>query len=76
MAETVVETGTVKWFDPKKGFGFISPERGGPDIFFHRNTLKGLDTNELRRGVKVAFSAEQHERGIRASDVRLLEATH
>ncbi len=65
--------GSIVSYDPKKGFGFITPERGGPDVFFHRNTLKGVDPHAIQRGVKVAFSAEQHQRGVRASDVRLLE---
>jgi CspA family cold shock protein len=68
--------GSIVSYDPKKGFGFISPERGGPDVFFHRNILQGVDPHALQRGVKVAFSAQQHERGVRASDMRLLEGSH
>jgi superfamily II DNA/RNA helicase len=66
--------GSVVSFDPKKGFGFISPERGGADVFFHRDALSGVDPNEIQRGTRVAFSAQSHARGMRAQDVRLLEA--
>jgi superfamily II DNA/RNA helicase/cold shock CspA family protein len=63
--------GEVISYDPAKGFGFITPERGGPDVFFHRKSIGDCDPSELRKGVKVFFSAEQHERGVRANDVRL-----
>jgi ATP-dependent RNA helicase RhlE len=66
--------GEIVSFNETKGFGFISPERGGPDVFFHRDALGTCDPKTLRRGVKVAFSAQSHARGIRASDVRVLEA--
>ena len=68
--------GEIVSYDPAKGFGFITPERGGPDVFFHRNILKGVDPHALQRGVKVAFSSEQHERGVRANDMRLLETAN
>ncbi|MCW2924926.1 MAG: box helicase domain protein [Thermoleophilia bacterium] len=67
--------GLVVSYDPAKGFGFITPERGGPDVFFHRKAIGGdCDPAELRKGAKVAYEAQQHDRGVRASDVRLLEA--
>jgi CspA family cold shock protein len=65
--------GSVVSFDPKKGFGFISPERGGADVFFHRDALSGVDPHDIQRGTRVAFSAQSHARGMRAQDVRLLE---
>jgi superfamily II DNA/RNA helicase len=63
--------GEVISYDPAKGFGFITPERGGPDVFFHRKSIGDCDPSELRKGTKVFFEAQQHERGVRASDVRL-----
>jgi superfamily II DNA/RNA helicase len=63
--------GRVTSFDPKKGFGFITPERGGPDVFFHRDALSDTDPMAIRPGARVAFSAQQHQRGMRAREVRL-----
>jgi superfamily II DNA/RNA helicase len=63
--------GRVASFDPKKGFGFITPERGGPDVFFHRDALSDTDPHAVRPGTRVAFSAQQHKRGVRAREVRV-----
>ena len=62
--------GTIANFNETKGFGFITPERGGPDVFFHGKALRDLDPKSLHRGMRVAFRADAHERGLRANEVR------
>jgi CspA family cold shock protein len=47
--------GTVKWFDPKKGFGFIQPESGGPDVFVHISAVNASGMNSLNEGQKISF---------------------
>jgi CspA family cold shock protein len=48
-------TGTVKWFNSQKGFGFIAPEGGGPDAFVHISAVERAGLYELREGQKVSF---------------------
>jgi superfamily II DNA/RNA helicase len=63
--------GTVVRYDTTKGFGFITPDGGGSDVFFHRSTLVGIAEDRLRKGLKVEFGAEQHTQGVRAGSVRI-----
>jgi CspA family cold shock protein len=62
--------GTVKWFDNKKGYGFIAPDDGGGDVFVHYTavTMDGFRT--LAEGQRVAFDLTEGERGLRAENVR------
>lgn len=60
-------TGTVKFFNEEKGFGFITPEDGGKDVFVHVNGL----TDEIREGDKVTFDVEEGRKGLNAVDVRV-----
>jgi cold shock protein len=53
-----------------KGFGFISPENGGKDIFFHTNSLVGVQFNELREGDAVSFETEDSPKGLNAVNVQ------
>lgn len=53
-----------------KGFGFIAPEDGGKDIFFHSNSLVGVQFAELREGDAVTFETEQTEKGLNATNVQ------
>jgi cold shock protein len=48
-------TGTVKWFNPQKGFGFIAPDNGGPDAFVHISAVERAGLSDLREGEKVTF---------------------
>ncbi|MGI9302172.1 MAG: cold-shock protein [Gammaproteobacteria bacterium] len=48
-------TGTVKWFDPGKGFGFIQPEDGGKDVFVHISAVEKSELNTLAEGQRVSF---------------------
>jgi CspA family cold shock protein len=66
MSERI--TGTVKWFNGGKGFGFITRE-GGPDVFVHYSALQGDGFKNLEEGQKVEFSVEQGPKGPQASNV-------
>ncbi|MBV6699811.1 cold-shock protein [Kitasatospora aureofaciens] len=68
MAER--QTGTVKWFNDEKGFGFITPE-SGPDLFVHFRAIEGQGFKSLVEGQKVSFVAIQGQKGMQADQVRL-----
>lgn len=66
-------TGRVVKFDEFHGYGFLSPDTGGDDVFVHVNDLS-FDKHLLLPGVRVEFTAEEGERGLKASGVRLVES--
>jgi CspA family cold shock protein len=55
-------TGTVKWFNATKGFGFIQPEAGGPDVFVHISAVERAGLRGLNEGQKVSYELEQDKR--------------
>jgi CspA family cold shock protein len=55
-------TGTVKWFNPTKGFGFVQPEAGGPDVFVHISAVEKAGLRSLNEGQRVEYEL-QNERG-------------
>lgn len=55
-----------------KGFGFIKPDEGGPDIFFHATGVKGAEWSDVTEGRQVSFDTENGEKGLKAIDVVLL----
>ncbi|MBX0313182.1 MAG: cold-shock protein [Sulfurihydrogenibium sp.] len=65
-------TGTVKWFDSKKGFGFITRDDNGQDIFVHFSAIQGSGFKNLEEGQKVRFEIVEDEKGPRADKVEKL----
>ena len=65
-----MSTGTVKWFNDQKGFGFITPDDGSKDLFVHQNSVVGEAYGTLAEGSKVSFDAEASDKGPRAANVR------
>ena len=63
-------TGTVKWFNDDKGFGFITPDEPGKDLFVHHNAIQGSGFKSLAEGAKVSFDAEQGPKGPAAANVQ------
>jgi len=66
------ETGTVKWFDAKKGYGFIAGEQG-QDIFVHYSSIQGDGYRALEEGQRVEFTVGEGKKGPQAQDVVVLE---
>jgi len=62
-------TGTVKWFSDEKGFGFITPDEGGKDLFVHHTAIAGEGFRSLTEGARVTFETEADAKGPRAVNV-------
>ena len=65
------QTGTVKWFNDAKGFGFITPE-SGPDLFVHFRAIQGTGFKSLQEGQRVTFVAVQGQKGMQADQVQVV----
>jgi len=63
-------SGTVKWFNDAKGFGFITPDEGGKDLFVHHTSIQGTGFKTLAEGQKVTFNVEQGAKGPAATNVQ------
>ncbi|MBS2032208.1 MAG: cold-shock protein [Deltaproteobacteria bacterium] len=63
-------TGTVKWFNDSKGFGFISQDNGGDDVFVHHTAIQAEGFRTLAEGQKVEFDVTKGPKGLQASNVR------
>lgn len=62
-------TGTVKWFNEAKGFGFIVQDNGGDDVFVHFNAIQGSGFRTLAEGQKVQFDVQKGPKGLQAANV-------
>jgi cold shock protein len=62
-------TGTVKWFNDAKGYGFIQPDDGGKDLFVHHSAITGDGYKSLTEGAKVEYEARQGQKGPEAVSV-------
>lgn len=67
-----MHTGTVKWFDESKGFGFIAPEDGGKDVFVHFSAIVGEGFRTLTDGQRVEFETQTTPKGLAAANVRAI----
>ncbi len=63
-------TGTVKWFNSDKGFGFITQDDGGADVFVHHSGIDGTGFKSLEEGQRVQYEVTQGQKGLQASGVR------
>ncbi|HEV8353198.1 MAG: transcription antiterminator/RNA stability regulator CspE [bacterium] len=63
-------SGTVKWFNPEKGYGFITPDDGGKDLFVHYSAIQSDGFKTLNEGQKVEFEVTQGQKGPQAVNVR------
>lgn len=68
-ANSIMATGTVKWFNEAKGYGFITPNDGGADVFVHFSAIVGTGFKTLAEGQKVQFSVERGAKGLQAVGV-------
>jgi cold shock protein len=68
--ETVMaQQGTVKWFNAEKGFGFITPDEGGADLFVHHSAIQSTGFKTLDEGQRVSFDSAQGQKGPQATNV-------
>ncbi|GGP25557.1 transcription antiterminator/RNA stability regulator CspE [Silvimonas amylolytica] len=65
-------TGTVKWFNDTKGFGFITPDNGGADLFAHFSEITGQGFKTLKENQRVEFEVKQGPKGLQASAIRAI----
>jgi len=66
-------SGAVKWFDPIKGFGFVIPDAGGPDVLLHANVLRNFGQSSVADGARVELEVQHTQRGVQATQVLSIE---
>jgi CspA family cold shock protein len=70
ILETIMATGTVKWFNDAKGFGFITPDDGGDDLFAHFSEVRAEGFKSLQEAQKVSFEVKQGPKGKQAANIK------
>tara|TARA_Y100001970_G_scaffold290274_1_gene423448 strand:+ start:104548 stop:104808 length:261 start_codon:yes stop_codon:yes gene_type:complete len=65
------ETGSIKWFDPSKGYGFLIRDKGG-DLFVHLRSVKPEDRRKLKESTRVRFKVQNTEKGPQAENIRII----
>lgn len=70
LSYMATETGIVKWFNDGKGYGFITPDSGGKDLFAHFSEIQGSGFKSLRENDRVEFEVKQGPKGEQASNIR------
>ena len=65
-------SGTVKWFNDSKGYGFITPDEGTKDLFVHHSNIDGSGFKSLPEGAKVEFGTQEGRKGLEATGVRVI----
>jgi cold shock protein len=68
--EIIMATGTVKWFNAEKGFGFIAPDDGSADVFAHFSAINASGYRSLTENQKVEFETERGPKGLQAANIR------
>jgi CspA family cold shock protein len=68
-----VATGTVKWFNDAKGYGFITPDAGGKDVFVHFSQIGGSGFKTLAEGARVNYEEREGQKGPEATDVTIAQ---
>ena len=66
------ETGTVKWFNDSKGYGFITPSNDSKDLFVHHSSIQGEGFKSLTEGQQVSYNVEMGAKGEQATDVEVI----
>lgn len=66
-------TGTVKWFNPTKGFGFIQPDQGGKDVFVHISAVEQAGLQTLNEGQKVSFELQENRDKVSAVNLEVIK---
>ena len=69
---TPTQTGTVKWFNESKGYGFITPDDGGKDLFAHFRDIQGSGFKTLVENQRVEFEVKQGQKGLQAANIKVL----
>ena len=67
-----METGIVKWFNSEKGFGFITPDGGGKDLFAHFSAIEGSGYKSLEENQRVSFVSAEGKKGPQATEIKVL----
>jgi CspA family cold shock protein len=74
VKEVTMANGTVKWFNGKKGFGFIQPEDGGADVFVHISALERAGLTDLREGQRVSYELAMNKGKTSAANLKVVDA--